>query len=71
MQVREGKTKAKDEIWDKWDDFTKNAKNLRKAAGDLASAANAKDAEIDVKVKALSGACGACHKAFRAEKYSE
>jgi cytochrome c556 len=67
-----GKTKAKAEIWDNWDDFRKNAKNLGKAAGELAEAAKAKDdAAITAKVKAVSGACGNCHKANRAEKYSE
>ena len=67
-----GKTKAKADIWEKSDDFGKAAKNLSKAAGELASAAKAKDdAEVGVKVKALGDACGACHKAFRAEKYAE
>ena len=67
-----GKTKATDAIWEKPDDFAKAAKNLGKAAGELAAAAKAKDdAEIGVKVKALGDACGACHKAFRAEKYPE
>ena len=67
-----GKTKAKAEIWDKSDDFAKGAKNLRKAASELADAAKSGDgAAVGVKVKALSGACGACHKGYRAEKYSE
>lgn len=67
-----GKTKAKDEIWEKSDDFAKRAKNLRKAASELADAAKARDeAGVPAKVKALSGACGDCHKAFRAEKYSQ
>jgi cytochrome c556 len=67
-----GKTKAKAEIWDNWDDFQKNAKNLRKAASELADTAKAKDdAALTVKVKAVSEACGTCHKAFRAEKYPE
>jgi cytochrome c556 len=65
-----GKTKAKDEIWEKQDDFRKNAKNLNKAASELAAAAKAKDeAAVGEKVKAVSGACGGCHKAFREEKY--
>jgi cytochrome c556 len=65
-----GKTKAKAEIWEKWDEFTKNAKNLNKAASELAAAAKAKDdAAVGEKVKGVSGACGTCHKAFRAEKY--
>lgn len=67
-----GKTKAKDDIWAKPDEFSKNAKSLKKAATELADAAKAKDAEaVTVKVKALGDVCGACHKANRAEKYSE
>ena len=67
-----GKTKATDAIWEKSDDFAKAAKNLGTAAGELASAAKAKDeAAVPVKVKALGDACGGCHKAFRAEKYAE
>jgi cytochrome c556 len=67
-----GKTKAKPEIWEKPDDFAKNAKNLSKAAGDLAAAAKAgDDAAVTTKMKAVGEACAACHKQFRAEKYSE
>ena len=67
-----GKTKATDAIWEKSDDFSKNAKNLKKAASELADAAKSGDAAaVDVKVKALGDTCGGCHKAFRAEKYSE
>lgn len=67
-----GKTKAKDEIWEKRDEFTKNAKNLGKASGELAAAAKAKDdAAVTAKVKAVGEVCTNCHKAFRAEKYPE
>jgi cytochrome c556 len=67
-----GKTKALPAIWEKPDDFAKAAKNLSTAAGELAAAAKAKDeAAVGEKVKAVSGACGGCHKAFRAEKYPE
>ena len=67
-----GKTKAKPEIWEKSDDFSKAAKNLSKASSDLASAAKAgNDADVGVKVKALGEACNSCHKQFRAEKYAE
>ena len=67
-----GKTKATAAIWEKWDDFGANAKSLGKAAGELAAAAKSGDAgAVDAKVKAVSGACGGCHKPFRAEKYSE
>jgi cytochrome c556 len=66
-----GKTKAKDDIWAKPDEFSKNAKDLKKAASELADAAKAKDPGMDVKVKAVGDVCSSCHKAFRAEKYSE
>ena len=67
-----GKTKAKPEIWEKPDEFSKAAKNLGKAASELASAAKAGNADdVDVKVKALGEACNSCHKQFRAEKYAE
>jgi cytochrome c556 len=66
-----GKTKAKDDIWAKPDEFSNNAKRLKKAASELADAAKAKDPGVDVKVKAMGDVCSACHKAYRAEKYSE
>jgi cytochrome c556 len=67
-----GKTKAKPEIWEKSDLFAKDAKNLSKAAGELASAAKAgNDADVNVKLKALGGACASCHKQFREKKYGE
>jgi cytochrome c556 len=67
-----GKTKATAAIWEKPQEFAKSAKNLSKAAGELAAAAKAKDdAAVTAKVKALGDACGSCHKAFRAEKYPE
>ena len=66
-----GKTKAKAEIWDKWDDFSKTPGKVKKAAGDLADAAKAKDdAAVEAKVKALGAACKSCHEPFRAEKYA-
>jgi cytochrome c556 len=67
-----GKTKAKAEIWENNDGFVKHAKALGKAAGELAAAAKAgNDAEVGVKVKAMGDVCSACHKEFRAAKYSE
>jgi cytochrome c556 len=67
-----GKTKATDAIWEKSDDFKAKAAGLKKAASELADAAKSGNTEaVDVKVKALGDACGGCHKAFRAEKYSE
>lgn len=67
-----GKTKAKPEIWEKSEDFAKGAKNLSKAAGELAAAAKAGNADdVGVKFKALGETCAGCHKPYRAEKYGE
>jgi len=67
-----GKTKATAAIWDKSEDFAKNAKNLKNAASDLADAAKAKnDDAVSTKVKAVAATCDSCHKEFRAAKYSE
>jgi cytochrome c556 len=67
-----GKTKATDAIWEKPDEFSKAAKNLSKASGELAAAAKSQDEEaVKVKFKALGDACNSCHKNFRADKYSE
>jgi cytochrome c556 len=67
-----GKTKATAAIWDKADDFDSHAKNLGKAASELADAAKAKDdAAVTAKVKALGAVCNSCHKEFRADKYAE
>jgi cytochrome c556 len=67
-----GKTKATAAIWEKSDDFAKNAKNLSKASSELAAAAKSQeDAAVGAKFKALGETCASCHKTFRAEKYSE
>ncbi len=68
-----GKTKAKAEIWEKWDEFSKNPGMVKKAASELAEAAAAKDeARVEAQLKAFTKTClEACHKAFRAAKYSE
>jgi cytochrome c556 len=67
-----GKTKATAAIWEKPEEFAKAAKNMGKAANELAAAAKAgNDADVGVKFKTLGDACASCHKAFRAEKYSE
>ena len=67
-----GKTKATATIWEKPDEFAKAAKNMGKAASELAAAAKSgNEAEVGVKFKALGDACASCHKAFRAEKYAE
>jgi cytochrome c556 len=67
-----GKTKATGAIWDKRNEFEEDAKNLHKAAEELAAAAKKKDdAAVAAKIKAIGETCSSCHKAFRADKYSE
>jgi len=65
------KSRAKAEIWEKWDEFTKDAGQAKKAAEALADAAKAKnEADVNVKLKALGEACASCHKSFRAPRKS-
>ena len=67
-----GKTKATAAIWEKSDEFAKQAKNLSKASGELAAAAKSKDdTAVAAKFKAVGEVCSSCHKEFRADKYSE
>ena len=67
-----GKTKATAAIWEKSDEFAKQAKNLSKASGELVSAAKSKDdTAVAAKFKAVGEVCSSCHKEFRADKYSE
>lgn len=66
------KSRAKSEIWEKWDDFSKRPLKVKDVAGALAGAAAAKDEdEVQRQFKALgpespfrSGACFDCHKDF-------
>jgi cytochrome c556 len=67
------KSKAKPEIWEKQDEFSKIQVKVKNIAGALAKAAAAKDdAEVQAQWKALgpespfrAGACFDCHKDFR------
>ena len=61
------KSKAKPEVWQKWDEFAKAAKNLEDQAGKLREAARAKDAAaVQAIVKDFGkNTCGACHTPFR------
>ena len=64
-----GETAAKQEIWSDWNDFVAKAKGLEEAAGNLGDLAEGGDmAAIGDGVKALGGACGACHNTFRVKK---
>jgi cytochrome c556 len=67
------KSRARPEIWDRWDEFTKLTMKVKDVANGLAKAATAKDeAAVQAQFKNLgpdspfrSGACFECHKEFR------
>jgi len=60
-------TKAKPEIWSDQAGFQKAAVAMSDAAGKLADAAKAGDAEaVAADTKVLGEACGACHRGYRA-----
>jgi len=60
------KSRAKPEIWEKWDEFSQHPGKVKKAAQELADAAKSKDeAGVGAKYKALGEACAACHTTFR------
>ena len=66
------KSRAKPEIWERWDEFSKHPAKVKKAAQELGAAAKAGDEEaITVKFKALGEACAGCHKPFRAAKKAQ
>jgi cytochrome c556 len=66
------KSRAKPEIWEKWDDFSKYPAKVKKAAQELGDAARAKDeVEVKAKLKALGESCESCHKSFRAPKKAQ
>ena len=61
------KSKAKPEVWQKWDEFTAAAKNLENRATGLRDQAMKKDAAgVETTVKDFGRlACGTCHTPFR------
>lgn len=67
------KSHAHPAIWERWDEFRKDAAKTKTEAQALLKAAEAKDdAEVKVKVKAIggmtSGACGECHVSFNKKR---
>jgi cytochrome c556 len=65
------KSRAKAEIWEKWDEFTKEPGKVKKAAQALADAAKTNnETEVNTKLKALGDACASCHRGFRAPRKS-
>jgi cytochrome c556 len=61
------KSKAKPEIWQKWAEFEKAAKNMETEAEKLRDAAKAKNADLTQAIVKDFGrnACGTCHTPFR------
>ena len=61
------KSNAKPEIWQKWDEFVGNSKNLETWAVKLRDTAKTKDAAATEAVVKDFGrqACGSCHTPFR------
>ena len=61
------KSKAKPEVWQKWAEFEKAAKNFETEAEKLREAAKAKNAELTQAIVKDFGrnACGTCHTPFR------
>ncbi len=64
-----GKTRALAAIWAADSDIGDKAGAFKKAIADLADAAGKGKDELVVKVKALGGACSACHKKYRAKEF--
>lgn len=62
-----GDTKAKPEIWAKFDDFKSKAANFGTAAENIAAAAKSGDMnKLKAAFGAAGGACKACHDDYRA-----
>lgn len=59
-------TRAKVDIWDKMDDFNAKADDLTQAAAGMAEVAGTGLEAVQGQMGALGGACGACHKPYRA-----
>jgi cytochrome c556 len=63
-----GKTRAKPEIWSTYPKVAEASKNLVMAATAMAAAAGTGLDGVRANIKKLGGACGGCHKPFRAKK---
>jgi cytochrome c556 len=61
------KSKAKLEVWNKWDEFQAAAKNMQTESEKLRDAARAKNqAQVEAIAKDFGrNACGSCHQTFR------
>jgi cytochrome c556 len=62
----QGKTAALPVIWEKWDEFTKHADDLKTEATMLVSAGQSGDlATVRAQFDKTAKMCGACHKDFK------
>jgi cytochrome c556 len=61
------KSKAKPEVWQKWDEFVKASQNLETQSVALREAARAKNnTQVEAMLKDFGrNACGSCHTPFR------
>ncbi len=62
-------TRAKKEIWEKWDHFKGLVANMEKAGGELLEAGRKGDLRAMSKgLRKVGRACSACHKLFREKR---
>jgi cytochrome c556 len=65
----EGDTGARPEIWEKWDEFTKLADDLKTQAQMLASAGQSGDlATVRAQFAETGKVCGTCHETFKKKR---
>lgn len=65
-------SKAKDEIWQKWDEFGKSAETLKTEADKLAvMTAGGKAEDVTTQMKRMFGSCKSCHDSFRKPEKKE
>jgi len=59
-------SRAKEEIWQNWDEFVKSAHTLRDEADQLGATVTNGNAEaVSAQAKKVFGACKSCHDSFR------
>ncbi len=64
----DAKSKAKPEVWQKWNDFMLTSWDGQQKALALMAAANSKnEVQVNENFKSFSAVCCNCHKPFRAE----
>ena len=64
-----GKTRIKEDVWSRFDDYTKIARDSAQIARNLAKAAAAKEKDAVLKTfSALSDSCTQCHRPYRKKK---